>query len=521
MMLCLCALPIFVCEGVLGQKFQRGPAETFKKMAPGWVGVAYVSVLMTIFYLPYYMLIVAYAWHYFLASFASPLPWVASGMSPDRYLDEIVLARSASLGGSGSSHINGRLLLEVIAVWAVTALCLVKGIHSAGKAAYVTVILPVVMIGILLIACVRLEGAMDGLSYYLFPRFGMLLKPEVWGLAAGQIIFSLSPGMGTCISLASYHSKEYRGLWNDCMLVAVCNSSFSFFGGIVIFSVVGNLARSLDVPVEEVAASGEGLAFIVFAQGLAKMGGGGVIASIFSVLFFLTLFLLGLDSAFAVVETLQTCCNDWLLARNPQNRITVRGNAIRLLCISLFLLIMGLPYVTRGGYYLLEIADHYIVTYSLIFAVFLEYILIGHVYTADQMLKDIKEFTGKELPLGPVKVHLMYVAPAILGFVMFLLIVSELNGDALDDYPFWAKLFFGLLPCSCAISASAVPPLKFRLMRFLNATPLSPEGLAEALKRARSGGFRADGFSDDAHFGAGSGSAPAAEMGLSLKDNRA
>eukprot|EP00971_Amphidinium_carterae_P010506 207415-Amphidinium_carterae.2 len=41
------------------------------------------------------------------------------------------------------------------------------------------------------------------------------------------------------------------------------------------------------------------------------------VCSIFSFLFFLTLFCLGLDTAFAVVETLQTYMNDWLLARNP------------------------------------------------------------------------------------------------------------------------------------------------------------------------------------------------------------
>ncbi|CAK0835844.1 unnamed protein product [Prorocentrum cordatum] len=75
-MLLAVAGPLFFYESVLGQKFQRGPAETFRKMAPRWVGVSYIPVVMTLFFLPYYQLIVAYALHYFLASFQSPLPWV-------------------------------------------------------------------------------------------------------------------------------------------------------------------------------------------------------------------------------------------------------------------------------------------------------------------------------------------------------------------------------------------------------------------------------------------------------------
>ena len=117
-------------------------------------------------------------------------------------------------------------------------------------------ILPIVMLVILFSVCIQLEGATLGLEYYLTPDFSVLLRPdvataaaetlwiaslnfesmipdgtvsalfeiplnfpqhlkhseatehppprtEVWGIAAGQIIFSLSPGMGTAISLSS------------------------------------------------------------------------------------------------------------------------------------------------------------------------------------------------------------------------------------------------------------------------------------------------------------------------------
>jgi len=432
----------------------------------------------------------------FLVSFQYPLPWV-DGTTPDEYLTEKVL-NAPSLHAKGSGDVNGILFAELLTVWVVTALCLIKGIHSAGKAAYVTVVLPVVMMVILFFACIGLEGAGDGLAYYLTPRFDQLLHPEVWGLAAGQIIFSLSPGTGTCISLASYHDVDYKGLSSDCVLVAVANSSFSLFGGLVVFSVVGNLAHTQGRPVEDVAASGEGLAFIVFAQGLTNFGEA---APLMAALFFLTLFLLGLDSAFAIVETIQTYINDWILSRNPHDKITTKGNATRLVVMSVTLLLVGLPYVTRGGYYLLEIADHFVVTYSLTISVLLEYILIGHVYTADQMLEDVHGIAGFRLP-PCFAWQIKFAAPTILVLVIFMLLMSE--GKTKEGHPGWAVFLFGVLPVFCSLFAFVAPTLQFQLRRFLFGRAMTPDARAAAEKRAAGGGFH--------FFGDGeSGTLPLAE----------
>eukprot|EP00927_Polykrikos_kofoidii_P038291 TRINITY_DN32633_c0_g1_i1.p1 TRINITY_DN32633_c0_g1~~TRINITY_DN32633_c0_g1_i1.p1 ORF type:complete len:663 (+),score=82.73 TRINITY_DN32633_c0_g1_i1:111-2099(+) len=513
----VCAAPLFFYESVLGQKFQNGPVETFRKMAPRSVGLAYIPVVMVLFYLPYYMLIVAYSFHYFLASFSSPFPWV-DGTTPEQYLYDKVLWRTDTIDSSGGARLNGRLFMEVVFTYVVTVLCLVKGIHSAGKAAYVTVILPAVMLVILTLACIRLDGASDGLRYYLVPRFESLLDLEVWGLAAGQIIFSLSPGTGTCIALASYNEREDKNAFANCAIVSVCNSAFSLVGGVMVFSVVGNLAKTLDKPVEEVAASGEGLAFIVFAQGLALFPGGQVWGSIFAVSFFLTLFLLGLDSAFAVIETLQTYVNDFLLTRRPDEPITVKGNAYRLVGIATFLLMCSIPYSTRSGYFLLEIADHYVCTYSLTVGVLLEYIMIGYVYGAETMVEDVQLMTGIQLPKAAVW-QIRYWAPTVLVLVVMCLLSADFSGRDMARYPAWANWIFGLLPVICCLAPAFIYPIRFRLRRFLYSSRWTPEAFLETLKRARSGGFRADGFSGDAAFGAGT-VASADSASVSLSANR-
>jgi len=462
-MLVTVAGPLFFYECVLGQKFQKGPAGTFQKMAPQWVGLAYVPAAMTMCYLPYYQMIVAYSWHYLAATSTFPLPWVTE-TTPDAYFEEVVLNRSDGISGPGAGELHWQLVAELFLVWLLSAACLVRGIHSAGKAALVTVSVPLIMIVILLFRCVKLEGAGAGLYYYLTPRWDALFTFEVWAVAAGQIIFSLSPGCGTCISMASYHDRGYRGLFQDSVLVASCNSGFSLIGGFVVFSVVGNLAHTLGKPVEEVAASGEGLAFIVFPQGLSSIGEGTRLSQFVAFVFFLTFFFLGLNTTFAVVETLQTYINDWILSVYPTHRISQRGNARRLFVLVGLLFCAGLPYTSRRGYYLLEIADHYIVTYCLTIIVLLEYILIGMVYGAEQMIKDVWESTEVQLPAF-ASFHLRFVAPAILIVVIIFLLAQERN--AAQDYPVGVVMVFGILPVFACLSLIIWLPLRFRIKRLV------------------------------------------------------
>lgn len=69
--------------------------------------------------------------------------------------------------------------------------------------------------------------------------------------------------------------------------------------------VVRHLLSSLPNSSTQVAADGAGLAFVVFPRVLDKLN------PFFAWIFFFTLFLLGLDSAFAWLHTLVTYTMDW------------------------------------------------------------------------------------------------------------------------------------------------------------------------------------------------------------------
>jgi len=178
--------------------------------------------------------------------------------------------------------------------------------------------------------------------------------------------------------------------------------------------------------VHEVAQSGPGLAFVLFADAFTTMRGGHLL----SILFFFMLCLLGLDSAFAWVQTLQTYVYDAILSRQSDGsgsipkRVTMLSLII--LCVSMFLL--GLPFATRRGAYYLEVVDHFCPTYCLLVTVFFEYILLGYLVGAEKMIA-IVETTQKE-PLSPFwrkacASQMRYIGPIMLGVLFVFTVISE------------------------------------------------------------------------------------------------
>ena len=54
-----------------------------------------------------------------------------------------------------------------------------KGVTSSGKAAYFTAIFPYVVLITLLIRGVTLEGAVDGILFFITPQWDKILTPQV------------------------------------------------------------------------------------------------------------------------------------------------------------------------------------------------------------------------------------------------------------------------------------------------------------------------------------------------------
>ena len=269
----------------------------------------------------------------------------------------------------------------------------------------------------------------DGVSYYIGKfDWARLAESEGWAVACGQILFSLSPGMGTAITMSSYTAPK-EDTFRVCLFVALANSAFSLTGGFAIFSILGNLAKRTGRTVAEIAgANGPGLAFVSIADGVTTFGAG---ANAMAVLFFAMLLSLGLDSTFAWAETFVCYIDDFFISlRRPRPKWQIVAFACSLLFLA------GLPFCTRGGLALLDVTDRYGVSYYLLGGCFLEICMFHLDFGWDRLAAHVKQATvgNRATPNGRVfwpvafwKLCLYVTVPVFTAVLFVQLWVQDLS----------------------------------------------------------------------------------------------
>eukprot|EP01064_Diplonema_japonicum_P010383 TRINITY_DN17640_c0_g1_i1.p1 TRINITY_DN17640_c0_g1~~TRINITY_DN17640_c0_g1_i1.p1 ORF type:complete len:469 (+),score=54.55 TRINITY_DN17640_c0_g1_i1:42-1448(+) len=368
--------PVFLLELAVGQRFRRGTYHSCVEMYPKLRSIGIIAVFLSATVGIYYNVVIAWSLFYFFHCFKDPLPW----SSPDS--TQLVStatkfwvkdATDQSMGYYDVNRFNWPLVGCLALSWLVIYECIHRGIKSSSKVVYVTATLPYVLLVLLFFRGVTLEGASDGIRFYLTPDMSKLADTRVWTAAANQVFYSLGTGFGSLIAYGSYNPKT-ENVVQDAILVPAINSFTSIFAGFAIFSILGHLAHASGVDVSEVADGSTGLAFIAYPAGLSLLP----VPQFFSICFFLMLFCLGVDSEFATVEVILTFVKDMKVPINQQHLAGI-------ICIAGFF--CGLIFATDAGLFWFEWLDHWCSTFSLMFVVLIECITVAHLYGD-------KRFTG-------------------------------------------------------------------------------------------------------------------------------
>jgi len=229
------------------------------------------------------------------------------------------------------------------------------------------------------------------------------------------------------IGYGSYLGKKAE-ITNSAIITALADTGTSFFAGFVVFSILGYLANVQGKPVPEVTTSGTGLAFVTFPTASSKLP---FLNSLFGVIFFLMLFTLGIDSAFALQEAFTTGFHDkWHI---PTGKLA-----------GLFILVafpVSLIFVTRGGIYWFHIVDKWICDFGLVVSGLIQCIIIGYIYKVEDFRSYLNTYS--EIPLGKWWVWtLRYVTPAVLIVILCVNLYKEITAG-FENYPRWATLLGG------------------------------------------------------------------------------
>jgi len=417
------AMPLFLAELVMGQYTRKSTVDCFRMIRPRWVGLGYGQGVMIFLTIAYYNVVLAYSCVYIAGSLSTPVPWTDNTRV---YWKDSVLNQQDADMGLGS--VQWKLVAGLFAVTLICFLSLSFGKRILAKVTWVTVISPVVLLLVLLVRAAQLEGASDGINFYV-GKFdaSLLADAELWATACGQILFSLSPGFGTAITMSSYtHPRE--NVFKICIFVSLANSVFSIVGGFAIFSILGNLALTTGTTVAEVASSGgTGLAFVAIAEGIKNFGEA---SNVISVLFFAMLLLLGLDSSFAWIETFASYCEDFCHARGMRPQ---KWQLMAVLCTVFFL--CGIAFCTQGGNQLLDIIDHYCTSYFLLLGCCLESIMFTVDFGWSRFVHAVTDATGDKLYGAAFwKLSLLATAPLATGCLFLQLLISDLK-EPYGDYP--------------------------------------------------------------------------------------
>ncbi|XP_046454677.1 sodium-dependent nutrient amino acid transporter 1-like isoform X2 [Daphnia pulex] len=448
--LLLIGKPLYFLEMILGQFSSYGSVKVWA-VVPLAKGVGYGGALATWFVVTYYCCLMALTVFYFFSSFQSVLPWTvcdpawatstcynssaASNLtgignltgrtsSAEEFFNYNVLQKIVNID-DGVGIPEWRLTLCLLFSWIIIALILMKGVASSGKAAYFTAIFPYVVLLTLLVRGVTLDGAVDGILFFITPQWDKILTPQVWYAAVTQCFFSLSVGFGPIIMNASYNGFRHR-IYRDATIVSFMDTFTSLLAGVTIFSILGNLAHESGKSIETVVQGGTGLAFISYPEAISKFD---VVPQLFAVLFFLMLFTLGVGSAVSLCGCIITIICDAF----PNWK---RWMVTLVICSAGFLL--GLVYVTPGGQHVLDVVDFFGGGFIIFVIAVVEVTAICWIYGLKNFLRDTEFMLGIRLGIYWKFTWGFFIPLSLMG--IFIYSLANFRTFVTDGYVYPASL---------------------------------------------------------------------------------
>lgn len=275
---------LMTAEIALGRKTGLSAIGAFSALDKrfGFLGV--LAAIIPIIIFPYYSVIGGWVLKYF-AVFISGNMDAAAG---DDYFTGFI------------SHSVSPLTWFFLFI-ALTAIIVLLGVEKGiEKMSKIMMPILVVLSVIIAVYTITLDGAKDGLIYYMRPRMADFSAKTILA-AMGQMFYSMSLAMGIMITYGSYMKKE-DSLEGSVHQIEIFDTGIAFLAGLMIIPAVFVFSGGD----KSALGAGPGLMFITLPKVFASMKFGAFIGTIF----FVMVFFAALTSAISLMETIVSIFRD-------------------------------------------------------------------------------------------------------------------------------------------------------------------------------------------------------------------
>lgn len=391
-------IPILILEYTMGKTYRGGAPVTWARINRKFEWLGWFQAIVAFVIGTYYFAIIVWVLSYVGFSFTQ-----AWGSDPSAFFVEYLGLTDSALNFGG---IRTNLIIPFIIIWAIVAFVMYKGV-SKGIETICRICLPVLMVLtlILVIRGITLPGAVDGLEYMFKPDWSKLTDSSVWVAAYGQIFYSLSIGFAIMLAYSSYLPRE-TDVVNSAFITATANHGFEVFAGIGVFSIMGFMAMQQGVAVEDVAASGIGLAFMTFPTAISELP---ALNALFGICFFGALLTAGITSMVSILQAVISSFHDKFEIEHKR--------AVTLVLVPTFLI--SILFITGAGMNILDIVDAFINNIGVATGGLVEVILITRFFNPEKLRQEANEFSN--FSIGKWWIYsLKVVTTIVLGVMLFL-----------------------------------------------------------------------------------------------------
>ena len=276
------ALPIFFAESIIGRNARSDTFGAMKKLAPGtaWRWAGLLTVITPLLLLSYYSVVGGWSVQYLFKSLSFSFTDIPAEVIPSLFSRFITSPWQPIL-----AHTAFMAMVTVIVLGGVK-----QGIEKFSKVAMPALFVLIIAI---MVYSLTLPGSFKGIEYLVKPDFSRLTA-DAYAAALGQAFFSLSLGVGTILTYASYIKKE-ENLLVSGVGTAVSDLLFALIAACAVMPAV--FAAGLQ------PGTGPGLVFETLPYIFHKMGEGmPIVSTLVSIVFFVAILAAALTSAISMLE---------------------------------------------------------------------------------------------------------------------------------------------------------------------------------------------------------------------------